>query len=77
MIFRTIVCAAAIVLPSIAQQAAAFEAAAVKSAAADGHTETRRYPGGRFSATSITLKALIQRAWDVKDFQITGRNWIK
>lgn len=77
MIFRTIVCAAAVVLPAIAQQTAAFEAATVKPAAPDGHGETRRYPGGRFTATSITLKALIQRAWDVKDFQITGGpGWI-
>jgi uncharacterized protein (TIGR03435 family) len=77
MIFRTIICAAAIVLPLIAQQTTAFEAAIIKPAAPDGHTETRRYPGGRFTATSITLKALIQRAWDVKDFQITGGpGWI-
>ncbi len=71
MIFR-VACLAAITIPAIAQQTAAFEAATVKPAAPDGHTETRRYPGGRFTATSITLKALIQRAWDVKDFQITG-----
>jgi uncharacterized protein (TIGR03435 family) len=72
MIFRVIVFAALIGLPGLGQQTPAFEAATVKPAAPDGHTETRRYPGGRFTATSITLKALIQRAWDVKDFQITG-----
>lgn len=71
MIFRVIVCAALIGLPAIAQQTA-FEAATIKPAAPDGHGETRRYPGGRFTATGITVKALIQRAWDVKDFQITG-----
>jgi uncharacterized protein (TIGR03435 family) len=77
MIFRTMVCAAAIVWPAIAQQTAAFEAAAVKPAAPGGHTETRRYPGGRFTATSVTVRALIQRAWDIKDFQITGGpGWI-
>jgi len=71
MIFRVIVCAALIGLPAIAQQTA-FEAATIKPAAPDSHGETRRYPGGRFTATGITVKALIQRAWDVKDFQITG-----
>lgn len=71
MLFRT-ACLAAITLSAIAQQPAKFEAATIKPASPDGHGETRRYPGGRFTATSITLKALIQRAWDVRDFQITG-----
>jgi len=70
MIFR-VACLAAITIPVIAQTAA-FEAVSIKPAAPDGHGETRRYPGGRFTATGITVKALIQRAWDVKDFQITG-----
>lgn len=71
MIFRIAV-AAALAFSVAAQQAAVFEAVSIKLAAPDGHGETRRYPGGRFTATGITLKALIQRAWDVKDFQITG-----
>ena len=29
-------------------------------------------PGGLFTARNITLKALIQEAWDVRDFQISG-----
>jgi uncharacterized protein (TIGR03435 family) len=77
MISRVIVCAALISLPAPGQQTGAFEAVSIKLAAPDAHTETRRYPGGRFTATGITLKALIQRAWDVKDFQITGGpGWI-
>jgi hypothetical protein len=64
MIFRIVV-TAAIAFSAAAQQAGVFEAVSIKPAAAGGHVETRRYPGGRFTATSITLKALIQRAWDV------------
>jgi uncharacterized protein (TIGR03435 family) len=55
-----------------AQSQQVFEVASVKRSAPDSHTETRRYPGGRFTATGVTLKALIQRAYDVQDFQIVG-----
>jgi uncharacterized protein (TIGR03435 family) len=54
-----------------------FDVASVKPSAPDSHTETRRWPGGRFTATGITLRALMQRAWDVQDFQIVGGpKWI-
>jgi uncharacterized protein (TIGR03435 family) len=77
MSLRIVACIALIAGPAIAQRAAVFETASIKPAAENGHTETRRYPGGRFTATSITLKALIQRAWDVKDFQIAaGPRWM-
>jgi uncharacterized protein (TIGR03435 family) len=34
-------------------------------------------PGGRFTATNATVKALIQQAYDVRDFQISGGpGWI-
>src|SRR5438094_768769 len=56
----------------LAQQPQAFEVASIKPGVPGAGTETRRYPGGRFTATGVTLKALIQRGWDVKDFQITG-----
>jgi uncharacterized protein (TIGR03435 family) len=29
-------------------------------------------PGGLFTATNVTLKILIQQAWDVREFQISG-----
>lgn len=54
-----------------------FDVASVKVSAPDSHTETRRWPGGRFTATGVTLRALIQRAWDVQDFQVLGGpKWI-
>jgi bla regulator protein blaR1 len=49
-----------------------FEVASIKPSSPDSGTETRRYPGGRFTASGVTLKALIQRAWNVKSFQVTG-----
>ena len=49
-----------------------FEVVSVKPSAPNSHTETRRWPGGRFTATAVTLRALIQRAWELQDFQILG-----
>src|SRR5215469_10879586 len=49
-----------------------FEVASVKLSPPDSHTETRRWPGGRFTASGVTLRALIQRAYEVQDFQIVG-----
>jgi bla regulator protein BlaR1 len=49
-----------------------FDVASIKPSSPDGGTETRRYPGGRFTASGVTLKALIQRAWNVKSFQVVG-----
>jgi uncharacterized protein (TIGR03435 family) len=34
-------------------------------------------PGGRFTATNATVQALIEQAYDVRDFQISGGpGWI-
>jgi uncharacterized protein (TIGR03435 family) len=38
---------------------------------------TQTSPGGRFSATGITAKMLIQRAYDLRDYQVLGGpGWI-
>jgi hypothetical protein len=52
--------------------AQSFEVASVKSSPQDSRTETRRWPGWRFTASGVTLRALIQRAYEVQDFQIVG-----
>jgi uncharacterized protein (TIGR03435 family) len=49
-----------------------FEVASIKPSSPDSATETHRYPGGRFTASGVTVKALIQRAWNVKSFQVSG-----
>ena len=56
----------------VAQSTKRFEVASIKPSLPDSGTETRRYPGGRFTATGTTLKRLIQRAYDVQDFQVVG-----
>lgn len=50
-----------------------FEVASIKPAdpAATG-ARVGVSPGGMFTATNVTLKALIQQAYEVRDFQISG-----
>jgi hypothetical protein len=36
-----------------------FEVASIKPSSPDSRTETRRDPGGRFTASGVTLKALV------------------
>jgi uncharacterized protein (TIGR03435 family) len=51
----------------------AFEVASIKPSEGDGHmVRIQTSPGGRYTASGVTLKMLIQQAYDVKDFQITG-----
>lgn len=66
----SIVCLAFLAEGSLSGQS--FDVASIKASPPDAHPETRRWPGGRFTATGVTLRALIQRAWDVQDFQVAG-----
>lgn len=61
---------------SFAQQT--FEVASIKpNAANDNSVMLRMQPGGRFTATGITLRQLIGQAFNVRDFQISGGpGWI-
>lgn len=57
----------------VAQSTAGFDAASIKpSPPGPNNTMTRFDPGGRFTATGAPLKALMQLAYGVKDFQISG-----
>jgi uncharacterized protein (TIGR03435 family) len=50
-----------------------FEVASVKPAAPDQRgTFIRNMPGGRVSVTNMTLKELIQIAWRIQPFQVSG-----
>jgi bla regulator protein blaR1 len=55
----------------------AFEAATIKPSAPDAPGETRMgirpQPGGRFTATNLTLRMLIQFAYNLHEDQISGR----
>lgn len=56
-----------------AAQSLSFEVASIKPSEGDGHmVRIQTSPGGRYTASGVTLKMLIQQAYDVKDFQITG-----
>jgi uncharacterized protein (TIGR03435 family) len=50
-----------------------FEVASIKPSAGDGRTVmVQMAPGGRYTASGVTVKLLIQQAYDVRDFQISG-----
>jgi uncharacterized protein (TIGR03435 family) len=57
----------------------AFEAASVKPAAPSTDGNVRRLfkgDAGRIDYQNVTLKGLIMRAYGVKDYQITGPDWL-
>lgn len=50
-----------------------FEVASIKpNHSADRFIDMRMAPGGRFTANNITAKQLIENAYDIRDFQISG-----
>jgi uncharacterized protein (TIGR03435 family) len=55
------------------QSAAEFDVASIhlNRSAGDGAT-INTLPGGRFRAANVSLKALVQTAFGVRDFQVTG-----
>ena len=59
-------------LPALGQPA--FTVASVKPIEPGKQTVT--IDGGRVSFTAVTLKTLIGRAYSVKDYQVTGPDWI-
>lgn len=53
--------------------ALSFEVASIKPSEGDGHmVRIQTSPGGRYTASGVNLRMLIQQAYDVKDFQISG-----
>ncbi len=61
---------------AFAQQPLAFDVASVKHDLSGGNGGKISMAGGKFTATNSTLQALIRNAWDVKDYQIHGPNWM-
>jgi uncharacterized protein (TIGR03435 family) len=72
----------AVSIPSFSQAPAggkpSFEVAVVKpNTGTDTRVAVLGQPGGRFIATNASLMALIQTAYSVRDFQVSGGpNWI-
>src|SRR4029453_5435590 len=53
--------------------APAFEVASIKpNNSGDGRVMMQQQPGGRFTATNITLRLLIRNAYQLQDFQIAA-----
>ncbi len=61
-----------------AQAPKQFEVASIKPSDPNGHgVRVEMSPGGRITLSGVTVKFLMQQAYGVKDFQITGGpNWI-
>jgi len=58
---------------ALAEPRAHFESASVKPTSPESTDQRLDFePGGRFRATSITLKGLIRTAYNVRGFQISG-----
>jgi len=70
---RVFACMNLIALTTVIALCQSFEVASVKPSdpSAQG-SQMGLSPGGLFTATNVTLKVLIQQAWDVRDFQISG-----
>ena len=66
------------VQPFNPDEKAAFELTSVKrNISGDGRTSTRAQPNGGWSATNVRLRAVIARAYEVREFQITGGpDWV-
>jgi uncharacterized protein (TIGR03435 family) len=57
----------------LAAQEPQFEVASIKpNKSGDGRVMLGIQPGGRFTATNVTLRMLIRNAYQLQDFQITG-----
>lgn len=64
--------------PFAPREAVAFELTSVKrNISESGRTSTSAQPNGGWNATNVRLKAVIARAYEVREFQITGGpDWI-
>src|ERR1700722_16425056 len=63
--------------PAIQQYGPAFEVASIKPSKASGKPSLRALPGGRTVGANATLKLLIELAYNVREYQITGGpKWI-
>jgi uncharacterized protein (TIGR03435 family) len=61
-----------------AQKKPTFEVASIRPAALGSHPRSIQYSaGGRFTASNVPLRALIEEAFDIRDFQVAGGpDWV-
>ena len=64
--------------PGATQPPPQFEVASIKpNKSGDGRVMLSVQPGGRFTATNVTLRMMIRNAYQLQEFQITGGpSWI-
>jgi uncharacterized protein (TIGR03435 family) len=55
---------------------AAFEVASVKPSPPEVHGSTMHLDPGRLTCSGASLKELIQRAYNIKNYQISGPDWL-
>lgn len=62
----------------VAQAPGQFEVASGKpNVSGDAKVAIQTQPGGRFTATNVTLRQLIRSAYQLQEFQVTGGpNWL-
>lgn len=56
----------------VAAQAIAYVASVKENKAADARGGSEYFPGGRFTATAITVRNLIRTAYRIQDYQLAG-----
>jgi bla regulator protein BlaR1 len=60
-------------VPANPAPALAFESASVKrNNSAEGRVSMRIMPGGVYEALNVTVRAMIQQAWQMQEFQVVG-----
>lgn len=59
------------------QKKPAFEVASIRPAVFGSHPRSIQYSAGRFTASNVPLRALIEEAYDIRDFQVSGGpDWV-
>jgi uncharacterized protein (TIGR03435 family) len=77
-VHRLLLAAASLSVAAAQSPAPAFEVVSIKpNHGDDGRVMFRMAPGGRFEATNVSVKFLLQEAYGVKDSQISGApGWV-
>lgn len=58
-------------------QSGEFDAASIKPSAAQGNRASMRSDGGRLTYTNVTLRDCLMSAYGVKDYQVSGPEWMR
>jgi uncharacterized protein (TIGR03435 family) len=76
IMLRTIVLCLSMIAVANTTLAQEFEAASVKPSKANTNSSNTHSDQGRFTATNVSLHRLITTAYDLKDYQLEGPDWL-